>query len=150
MKTLLMAALLGASAMAHAAGPLVEVWKSPSCGCCGDWVQHLKDNGFTVKVTETEEVSVWREKLGMPERYGSCHSAKVGAYALEGHVPASEVKRLLREKPKAVGLAVPGMPLGSPGMDGAAYQGRKHTYDVLLVQRDGASKSYQHYKGNTP
>jgi hypothetical protein len=136
------------SGLTQAAQPLVEVWKSPTCGCCKDWVAHLEQNGFPVKVHEVADTGVKRAELGMPEALGSCHSATVGGYALEGHVPASEVKRLLKEKPKAVGLAVPGMPLGSPGMDGPAYGGIKHEYRVLLVDKSGSYRSYRHYAGN--
>ena len=82
----------------------------------------------------------------MPEKLGSCHTAQVGGYALEGHVPSRDIRRLLKERPKAVGLAVPGMPVGSPGMDGPEYQGRKDPYDVLLIQADGRSRVYQSYR----
>jgi hypothetical protein len=140
------AMLIGALAMpvfAVAAGPLVEVYKSEYCGCCHEWVKHLEDNGFTVKATDVENPSDYREKFGIPKELGSCHSAKVGGYALEGHVPASEIKRLLSEKPKARGLAVPAMPMGSPGMEGP----RKDAYDVLLIQNDGRHSTYRHYSG---
>lgn len=113
----------------------VEVWKDPSCGCCGDWIKHMEDNGFQVTVHDTGNTAA-RAKLGLPARLGSCHTALVGNYLLEGHVPASDVKKLLKEKPKALGIAVPGMPVGSPGMDGPEYGGRKDPYDVLLVTRN--------------
>lgn len=148
MKPLLIAALLGFSSLAQAAAPLVEVWKTPTCGCCKDWLQHLEDNGFEVKAHDVPDTAPQRAALGMPTELGSCHSARVGGYALEGHVPASEIKRLLKEKPKAVGLSVPGMPLGSPGMDGPAYRGIKHDYKVLLVDHKGGYRSYQSYRGN--
>jgi hypothetical protein len=134
---------LGMPVFAMAAGPLVEVYKSEYCGCCHEWVKHLEDNGFTVKATDVENPSDYREKFGIPKELGSCHSAKVGGYALEGHVPASEIKRLLAEKPKARGLAVPAMPMGSPGMEGP----RKDAYDVLLIQNDGRHSTYRHYSG---
>ena len=86
-----------------------------------------------------------RAKLGIPAALGSCHTARVSGYALEGHVPVREIQRLLREKPKVVGLAVPGMPVGSPGMDGPAYNGRQDPYAVLLVQRDGSTTVFQRY-----
>ncbi len=134
--------------LATAAGkPLVEVWKDPSCGCCKDWVSHLESNGFTVKVFETGNNAA-RARLGVDAKYGSCHTARVAGYAIEGHVPAREIRRLLAENPAALGLAVPGMPLGSPGMDGPAYAGRKSPYDVLLLSRDGSARVYQHYQGN--
>ncbi|QIL72494.1 DUF411 domain-containing protein [Diaphorobacter sp. HDW4B] len=113
----------------------VEVWKDPNCGCCGDWIKHMEDNGFSVKVHDSGNTAA-RAKLGLPARLGSCHTALVGNYLLEGHVPASDVHKLLKEKPKALGLAVPGMPVGSPGMDGPDYGGRKDPYDVLLVTRN--------------
>jgi hypothetical protein len=87
-----------------------------------------------------------RERLGLPARYGSCHTARIGGYALEGHVPVREIRRLLAERPDAIGLAVPGMPVGSPGMDGPQYDGRREPYDVLLVHRDGSSRVYASYK----
>lgn len=128
-----------------AAKPLVEVWKSPTCGCCKDWVSHLEANGFQVKTYDTGNHDV-RARLGMPAKYGSCHTAHIDGYVLEGHVPASEVLRLLKEKPDAVGLAVPAMPIGSPGMDGPEYKGRRDPYDVLLVRRDGNAAVYRRYR----
>lgn len=125
--------------------PRVEVWKSPTCGCCKDWVAHLEDNGFIVKTVDTGNHDM-RARLGMPMKYGSCHTALADGYVLEGHVPASEVRRLLKERPQALGLAVPVMPIGSPGMDGPEYKGRKDPYDVLLVQRDGAASVYRSYR----
>ena len=113
----------------------VEVWKDPSCGCCQDWIDHMQANGFAVTTHESGNAAV-RARLGLPQRLGSCHTALVGGYLLEGHVPAADVRKLLKEKPRALGLAVPGMPVGSPGMDGPAYNGRKDPYDVLLVTRN--------------
>jgi len=117
----------------------VEVWKDPNCGCCKDWIVHMEQSGFELTVHDTGNAAV-RARLGLPQRLGSCHTAQVGGYVLEGHVPAADVHRLLREKPKALGLAVPGMPLGSPGMDGPVYQGRKEPYDVLLVTSSGTGQ----------
>lgn len=134
---------------AHAAPtpakPVVEVWKDPNCGCCKDWIAHVEANGLSVKAHDTGNNPV-RLKLGMPKSLGSCHTALVQGYVIEGHVPAREIQRLLKEKPAALGLAVPGMPVGSPGMDGPAYNGRKDPYDVLLVGRDGSSKVFQSYR----
>ncbi len=113
----------------------VEVWKDPQCGCCADWIAHMQAEGFRVTVHESGNAAV-RARLGLPERLGSCHTALAGGYLIEGHVPAADVKKLLAETPKALGLAVPGMPVGSPGMDGPAYNGRKDPYDVLLVTRN--------------
>lgn len=145
-RRLLAAALLAplAGAWAAPARTVVEVWKDPSCGCCKDWVAHMEQAGFELRVLESGN-SAMRAKLGIPVKFGSCHTARVGGYALEGHVPAREVLRLLREKPKAVGLAVPGMPIGSPGMDGPAYGGRQDPYAVLLITADGASTVYRAY-----
>lgn len=128
--------------------PVVEVWKDPSCGCCKDWVSHMEASGFQVKVSDTGNNAV-RARLGIDRKLGSCHTALVRGYAIEGHVPAREVKRLLAERPAAAGLAVPGMPVGSPGMDGAVYGDRKDSFDVLLIAKDGSTRVYQHYEGAT-
>lgn len=119
----------------------VELWKGPACSCCGDWVRHLEANGFAVAVHDDGNADA-RARLGMPVALGSCHTALIAGYAVEGHVPASDIRRLLRERPQAVGLAVPGMRLGSPGMDGPAYGGRRDPYDVLLVGRDGSASVF--------
>src|SRR5690606_30903363 len=125
---------LAAGGPALATGPArVEVWKSPSCGCCADWIAHMRAAGFDVQVHDSGNVAA-RARLGLPARYGSCHTALVGGYVVEGHVPAADVARLLREKPAALGLAVPGMPVGSPGMDGPEYGGRRDPFDTLLVE----------------
>jgi len=124
--------------------PLVEVWKDPNCGCCKDWVAHLEANGFTVRVFDTGNTAA-RKRLGMPDQLGSCHTARVQGYVIEGHVPAKDMQRLLADKPQALGLSVPRMPVGSPGMDGPEYGGRKDPYDVLLVQRDGSTRIYASY-----
>ena len=144
-----LASLAGAAALAPGlmaqTRPQVEVWKDPDCGCCKDWVSHLEASGFQVKVHDSGNAQA-RARLGVPDKLGSCHTAQVGGYALEGHVPARDIQRLLKERPKAVGLAVPGMPVGSPGMDGPEYQGRKDPFDVLLIQADGSSRVYQSYR----
>lgn len=132
-------------ALAASTRPLVEVWKDPSCGCCKDWVSILQANEFEVRVHETGNADM-RARLGIPVKLGSCHTATVAGYAIEGHVPVREIERLLRDKPKAVGLTVPGMTIGSPGMDGPAYGGRKDPYDVLIVLADGSSSVYQSYR----
>jgi hypothetical protein len=125
--------------------PLVEVWKDPSCGCCKDWIKHLEANGFALRVFETGNAAM-RGRLGMPAQFASCHTALVGGYVVEGHVPAREIRRLLKERPSALGLAVPAMPIGSPGMDGPEYGGRRDPYDVLLVQSNGAGRVFQSYR----
>ena len=122
----------------------IKVWKDPACGCCGDWIAHLQQSGFQVEVINTGNAAA-RKRLGVPEKLGSCHTAQIEGYAIEGHVPASEIRRLLKERPRAVGLTVPGMPVGSPGMDGPAYGGRKDPYDVLLIGLDGTTRTYQSY-----
>jgi hypothetical protein len=132
---------LAATAAANAEGPLVEVWKSPTCGCCKDWIAHMEANGFRVRVHDSGNTAM-RSRMKIPMGLGSCHTAIVGRYAVEGHVPAKEVVRLLKERPDAVGLAVPGMPIGSPGMDGPDYGGRRDAYDVLLVAHDGSTRVF--------
>ena len=124
--------------------PVMQVWKDPQCGCCKDWVAYLEAEGFEVKVLDTGNTAA-RKRLGLPDKYASCHTALIGGYVVEGHVNAPEIRRLLTEKPQALGLAVPGMPVGSPGMDGAVYGNRQDPYDVLLVQRDGSSRVYKSY-----
>ena len=115
---------------------LIEVWKSPTCGCCKDWIIHLESNGFKVVYYDTGNNRV-RHQVGMPRKYGSCHTAIIGDYVIEGHVPASDILKLIDLQPKAIGLAVPGMPIGSPGMDGPEYKGRKDPFDVLLITEKG-------------
>lgn len=97
--------------------PAMTVYKSPSCGCCSKWVEHIESAGFTVKTRDLSDVTPKKNELGVPTRLRSCHTAKVGDYVVEGHVPAADVKRLLNERPEIAGLAVPGMPAGSPGME---------------------------------
>ena len=142
-------AALSGSAVAQTAPtdkpPLLQVWKDPNCGCCGDWVKHLQASGFLVQVIDTGNVAA-RKRLGMPDALGSCHTARVGGYVIEGHVPAADILRLLRDKPDALGLAVPGMPIGSPGMDGPEYKGRRDPFDVLLVARGGATRVFQSHR----
>lgn len=130
--------LLSATAAFAQGAPKVDVFKSPSCGCCGGWVEHMRQNGFQVTTHDVADVPAERKKLGMPERLGSCHSAKVAGYVIEGHVPAADIRRLLKEKPKAIGLAVPGMVPGSPGMEAP----KPMPYDTLLVARDGTTRVF--------
>ncbi len=121
--------------------PSVDVYKSPDCGCCKAWAEHLQKNGFSVILHDVDDVPAARKKLGMPNRYGSCHTAKVGEYLVEGHVPAADIKQLLKKQPKALGLAVPSMPPGSPGMEGE----RSIPYDTLLVTPDGNATVFAHH-----
>lgn len=130
------------SALAASEAPIVDVYKSPSCGCCGKWVDHMRANGFTVRSHDTNDVVQHKYRLGVPYGYGSCHTAEVNGYLVEGHVPAMDVRRLLKEKPKARGLVVPAMPMGSPGMEQA---NRKDHYDDLLVNLDGTTRTYSRY-----
>ena len=123
---------------------LVEVWKDPDCGCCKDWVTILEKSGFSVRVFDSGNEAI-RAQLGMPAKLGSCHTARVCGYVIEGHVPVREIRRLLREQPKAIGLTVPGMVVGAPGMDSPLYKGRKDPYSVLLVYASGESSIFQKY-----
>ncbi len=116
----------------------IEVYKSPTCGCCNDWVDHLQENGFSVEVHNLRNMNSIKIELGVSQNLQSCHTAKIGQYVIEGHVPASDVKRMLREKPDIAGLAVPGMPVGSPGMEGP----RKDAYDVLTFRSGGKTSVY--------
>jgi hypothetical protein len=136
------AAALVLPVVAKEALPQVQVFKNPSCGCCGAWVERMLAAGFSVTVTEVDDTSVARRKYGLPDRFGSCHTAVVGGYVVEGHVPANDVKKLLAMKPVAVGLAVPGMPVGSPGMEMGS---RKDPYQVLLVAKDGRERVFSNY-----
>ena len=149
---LLALGLLPLAGVVHAAPPAaalppVEVWKEPTCGCCKDWIAHMETNGFKVFVN-TGGTQAMKQRLGIPQDMASCHTAKVGGYALEGHVPAKDIKRLLRDKPDAIGLAAPGMPIGSPGMDTPAYNGKKNPYNVMLIAKNGKHTVYQKYEGN--
>lgn len=123
-------------AAADAPSPtVVKVWKSPSCGCCGKWVRHMEAAGFRVEVTDVADVDPIKKANGLPLKFASCHTALVGGYVIEGHVPADEVRRLLKEKPAILGLAAPGMPAGSPGMDVPGSP----AWTVLSVGKDGSS-----------
>lgn len=123
----------------------IEVWTNPTCGCCKDWITYLEANGFSV-TSYNEGALEAMERLGMPSRYGSCHTALIEGYAIEGHVPVREILRLLEERPQAVGISVPGMPRGSPGMDGPMYGGVKDPFDVLLIKHDGEATVFQSYR----
>jgi hypothetical protein len=124
-----------------ATAPVIQVYKTTSCGCCAKWVEHLRANGFDVKVTEVESTDPYRKKFGVPQPLASCHTALVNGYAIEGHVPAREIKRLIESKGSAKGLAVPGMPLGSPGMEST----RTQAYSVMMFDAKGNSVVYQNY-----
>jgi hypothetical protein len=136
------AAVASFHSLAKASLPQVEVYKNPDCGCCGAWVEHLKAAGFPVKVHETPDTGPVRKRHGIPDEFGSCHTGVVAGYALEGHVPAEDVKRLLTKKPVAAGLSVPGMPVGSPGMEMGS---RKDPFQVLLIDKAGRSSVFATY-----
>jgi len=133
--------LLSSSAWANDALPPVKVYKSASCGCCSKWVDHMKANGFKVVTQDMNDVTPHKQRLGVPAGMGSCHTATVGGYLVEGHVPAADVKRLLTEKPKAKGIVSPGMPQSAPGMDMPG----KIPYEVLLVRADGSTVVYERH-----
>ena len=124
----------------RAALPLVVVHKSPTCGCCTGWVEHMRHAGFPVEVRNANDVEPIKRRVGVPAGKGSCHTAEVAGYFVEGHVPAEDVKRLLAQKPKARGLTVPGMPVGSPGME--VPGGRVQPYAVELVKGDGSTEVF--------
>lgn len=126
-------------------GPLIVVFKNESCGCCKLWVAHLESAGFTAQVHDIDNLGPIKERVGIPYGMGACHTAEVGGYFVEGHVPAEDIERLLREKPDAKGLTVPGMPMGSPGMEVPSHQ--VQAYDVLLVAKDGTTSVYAHHPG---
>jgi hypothetical protein len=128
----------------RAASPEVIVYKTRTCGCCAKWVDHLKANGFAPTVNDVPSTAEYRRKYGVPDQLQSCHTATVGGYTVEGHVPASDIQQLLKKRPKATGLAVPGMPLGSPGMEGP----RSDTYSVLLFHSDGRTSVFRRVQGN--
>ncbi|MDH4130194.1 MAG: DUF411 domain-containing protein [Gemmatimonadota bacterium] len=126
--------LAAARPEARAAGPSVMVYKAPTCGCCTKWMEYLEANGFTVKHEDMADVSPMKEELGVPRKLVSCHTAVVAGYVIEGHVPAADIQRLLREKPKLVGLSAPGMPGASPGMDTS-----DDPYEVLAFDARGTA-----------
>jgi hypothetical protein len=135
----------GVSPIAHAAAaeqPELVVYKNATCGCCGLWVEHMRKAGFAAKVHNVDNMSPVKERVGVPYSMGSCHTAEVGGYFIEGHVPAEEVLRLLKEKPQAKGLTVPAMPIGSPGMEQGNMQ---QPYEVHLVNKDGTTSVYARY-----
>lgn len=137
-------ATLGFSTTALAAGAAqsIHVYKSPTCGCCTDWVDHLKENGFEVETTNSNDMGKIKADAGLIPGLGSCHTAFVGDYVIEGHVPADDIKRLLSEAPQATGLSAPGMPIGSPGME---MGGRKDHYKIILFNEAGQTRVFAQY-----
>ena len=141
MITIVAAALVGIAAV-HGQGrqPLVEVYKSPTCGCCSKWVDHLRNRGFEVRVTDSDAVDELKTKHGVPRQARSCHTALVGGYVVEGHVPAADVQRLLKERPRIAGIAVPGMPIGSPGMEVPGV--KPQPFNVIGFGKDGEARVF--------
>ena len=144
-KYLIVAFLLGAVVTAgvliartSSAGQRVTVYKTPTCGCCAKWVDHLEANGFRVKVVDLADVTPMKIRYGVPADLGSCHTALVSGYFVEGHVPAEEIHRMLETGEPIAGLAVPGMPMGSPGMEGF----RSDPYDIVAVEKDGGRRIF--------
>jgi hypothetical protein len=135
--------VLASSRLARAAVPAIAVVKDPTCGCCENWVAHLKKNGFQATVTESADMDAVKDAKGIPKTARSCHTAVIDGYVIEGHVPAADIKRLLSERPKVVGLAVPGMPTGSPGMESST--GRVQPYDVLTFDKMGRTSIFASY-----
>ena len=128
-----------ANASVPADAPLAVVYKSPTCGCCNNWVKHMQDSGFRVEAHDQDNVDAVKDQAGVPQAMRSCHTAKIGGYAIEGHVPADVIRQLLREHPSdVVGLAVPGMVTGSPGMEGPNPQ----HYDVIAFTKTGRTRVY--------
>jgi hypothetical protein len=127
---------------ARAAAPTLEVFKSPTCGCCSAWIEHVAAAGFAVTARDVEQDVLWRLKAraGLPRDFASCHTGFVEGYLVEGHVPAPDLQALLAERPEALGLAVPGMPVGSPGME---MGGRRDPFDTLLIGRDGRASVFR-------
>jgi hypothetical protein len=121
--------------------PTLSVFKTATCGCCSKWVDHMKAAGFETRVQDVDDISAVKQKLGVATEISSCHTAQVDGYVIEGHVPAESVQRLLKERPKVAGLAVPGMPMGSPGME--VPGGQKDAYSVLAFEKDGKTSVYE-------
>ncbi len=137
----IVASVIASSVPGPALAAEMTVYKSPWCGCCKKWIAHMRANGHSVQVKNMENLHLIKKMASVPDRLQSCHTAMVDGYAVEGHVPAQDIARLLAERPKAKGLAVPGMPAGAPGME----QGEPERYDVLLFQRDGSTSVYSRH-----
>jgi len=124
----------------------LEIWKSPTCGCCEKWAQYMASHKFNIKTNNVTHgvLAKIKKEAGLAPQYASCHTAKINGYIIEGHVPVQDVKRLLLERPDAVGLSVPGMPIGSPGME---HGDEKEPYEVLLIKKDGTSETFSKKPG---
>ena len=129
-------------ALAEESFPTVMVYKSPTCGCCTEWVKHLEENGFKTISHNVQNMAAYKQRAKLPHGMGSCHTAFVGDYAIEGHVPAADIKRMLTEKPDIQGIAVPGMPMGSPGME---YGDLKDAYQVISYTNNGKLDVFSSY-----
>jgi hypothetical protein len=126
----------------------IEVYKTPTCGCCSKWVDHLKAHGFAVTTTELDNLDAVKATHGVPTDLGSCHTALANGYVIEGHVPAADIARMLKERPKIAGIAVPRMPAGSPGME--VPSGKVQPYRVLAFEKNGNTSVYATYGGASP
>jgi hypothetical protein len=120
--------------------PVVEVYKEPTCGCCSKWIDHLRSHGFTARAIDTDRIDEIKTSRGVPRQARSCHTAIVGGYVVEGHVPAADILRLLKERPAVAGIAVPGMPIGSPGMEVPGT--RAQAFDVIAFGKDGSTRVF--------
>lgn len=138
------AATLGPFSSAAASGGAMTVWKDASCGCCGGWIEHMRTAGYAVAAVDTANMAAIKKSFGVPERLASCHTARIDGYVIEGHVPAAAVRRLLAERPIALGLAAPGMPMGSPGMETPALPADR--YEVILFG-PGVERPYMRFEG---
>jgi hypothetical protein len=134
---------LSAGVQRAAASPVIEVYKTPTCGCCSLWLDHLRQHGFEVKSTDLDDLSPLKARHGVPQTMQSCHTAVVDGYVVEGHVPATDIQRLLKERPSVAGLAVPGMPIGSPGMEVGS---RVQPYDVIAFDKQGSGRVFASYR----
>lgn len=144
LKTITLAMLLGTAGTAYAADVINH--KSPYCGCCTEWTKHMQEAGFTVEEKLHDDMNAVKKELGLSPKLASCHTAEIGGYVFEGHIPAEDIKAFLANPPKnAKGLAVPGMPMGSPGME---YGDEKHAYSVYAYNEHGQVFEYRHYEGN--
>lgn len=143
----IVAAMASSAALPAMGGarPVISVSKDPNCGCCNGWIEHLRHNGYAVRVNEATDMPAIKARLGVPPELASCHTAEIAGYVIEGHVPADAITRLIAEKPTASGLAVPGMPIGAPGMEGGAPE----IYEVVLFGK-GLQRSFTRYKGDRP
>lgn len=132
------------SAVAVAEAIKIDIYRSPTCSCCGKWVEHLKDNNFQINDNVVDDVQSIKDKYGVSKEMASCHTALVNGYVIEGHVPANDIRKLLKLKPHVIGIAVPAMPSGTPGME---MGGKKDAYDVMSFDKDKKYQVFTHYEG---